>query len=101
MMINYNNCLGAIATRQNPALSVPQNTLEDKITVYPNPTANTLSIKAPFAIDSIEVIDSNGRTVQAPLIEANTVQVQALQSGVYFLKIVSNNRVKNIKFIKL
>ena len=101
MMINYNNCLGAIATRQDPALSVPQNTLEDKITVYPNPTSNTLSIKAPFAIDSIEVIDSNGRTVQAPLIEANTVQVQALQSGVYFLKIVSNNRVKNIKFLKI
>ncbi|WP_290862243.1 T9SS type A sorting domain-containing protein [Flavobacterium sp.] len=101
MMINYNNCLGAIATRQDPALSVPQNTLEDKITVYPNPTSTTLSIDAPFAIDSVEVIDSNGRTVKADRLDSNKLQVQHLQSGVYFLKIVSNNLVKNIKFVKI
>jgi hypothetical protein len=101
MMFNYNNCLGAIATRFDPALSIPENAANAKITLYPNPTSTTLSIDAPFAIDSVEVIDSNGRTVKADRLDSNKLQVQHLQSGVYFLKIVSNNLVKNIKFVKI
>lgn len=101
MMFNYYNCLGAIATRLDQALSIPENAANDKITLYPNPTSTTLSIDAPYAIDSVEVIDSNGRTVKADRLDSNKLQVQHLQSGVYFLKIVSNNLVKNIKFVKI
>lgn len=101
MLTNYNNCNGAQITRLNPALSNPANELMASIKVYPNPASNILSIQSEVRIDSIELFDSNGRVVQAAFDNPSTLQVQQLQSGIYFLKITSNGAVKNMKFVKI
>ena len=100
-MTNYNNCLGANATRLEPALTNNDNNFGDKIKIYPNPTSNNLFIDSKESIDSIEVIDSNGRVVLVDLISKTTLNVQNLQNGIYFLKISSNDLVRYLKFVKI
>lgn len=101
MMTNYNNCIGAIATRMDPGLSNPKNNFEAKVVVFPNPTSNILHIESNAAIDAIKIFDTNGRTVKTKALNAATLDVEDLKSGVYFLKVVSNGLEENIKFVKL
>jgi hypothetical protein len=101
MMTNYNNCLGAIATRTNTTLNLQQPNLEANITLYPNPVSTTLTITSSMAIDALEVIDMHGKTVKSSNNPSNNLDVQDLQVGVYFLKLISGNVVENRKFVKL
>ncbi len=101
MMTNYNNCLGAIATRTNTTLNLQQPNLEANITLYPNPVSTTLTITSSMAIDALEVIDMHGKTVKSSYNPSNNLDVQDLQVGVYFLKLISGNEVENRKFVKM
>jgi Secretion system C-terminal sorting domain len=101
MMTNYNNCLGAVATRLDPSLSNNENNFNANVVLYPNPTSTILSIDSETPIDGIEVIDSNGRVVDVIKISATTLDVQNLQSGIYFIKVTSNNLVQVLKFVKI
>lgn len=101
MMTNYNNCLGAIATRTNTTLNLQQPNLEANITLYPNPVSTMLTITSSMAIDALEVIDMHGKTVKSSNNPSNNLDVQDLQVGVYFLKLISGNVVENRKFVKL
>jgi hypothetical protein len=73
--------------------------------VYPNPATTVLNInsKNNGALNQIEVTDLNGRTVKS--INANGVattqiNIADLTSGVYFLKVSSNEGVGTTKIIK-
>lgn len=101
MMTNYNNCLGAVAVRQDSSLTLPQTSLEAIITLYPNPTSSKLMITSSLAIDALAVIDLYGKTVKSSYENTNELDVQDLQAGVYFLKLISGNVVENRKFVKM
>ncbi|MBN8565981.1 MAG: T9SS type A sorting domain-containing protein [Flavobacteriales bacterium] len=101
MMTNYYNCLGAVATRPDSTLNLPQSNLEANIKLYPNPTSSMLMITSSLAIDALEVIDMHGKTVKSSYNPSNNLDVQDLQAGVYFLKLISGNVVENRKFVKL
>lgn len=79
-----------------------QNTefTENRVSLYPNPTSNFLNIESNSIIDLISVSDINGRFVTTKLIDSNKVDVQDLQSGIYFLQITSNSKIKTLKFVK-
>lgn len=101
MMTNYYNCLGAVATRPNSTLTLPQDSIETKVSLYPNPTSSMLMISSSLTIDSVEIIDVQGKTVKMSQVSANQIDVQDLQAGVYVLKLISGNEVENRKFVKL
>lgn len=101
MMTNYNNCLGAIATRPNSTLNLSQVNLQAEITLYPNPTSSTLIINSSIGIDALEVIDMQGKTVKSTYNASNNLNVEDLQAGIYFLKISSGNVIENRKFVKM
>lgn len=101
MMTNYYNCLGAVATRPNSTLTLPQDSIETKVSLYPNPTSSMLMISSSLPIDSVEIIDVQGKTVKMSQVSANQIDVQDLQAGVYVLKLISGNEVENRKFVKL
>ena len=72
------------------------------MTVYPNPTADVLTVKYP-GIDRITISNMVGQTVRS--IEYNRVpfsrvNVSDLKSGVYLLKIEADGVVTSSKFIK-
>ncbi|WP_250433529.1 FG-GAP-like repeat-containing protein [Hanstruepera flava] len=82
-------------------LSTPDSTISDLI-IYPNPAGNTLNIKSTNDIsDKIAtVFDINGKRVLNKRLTNQTVDVSSLQSGLYFLRIESNGKVLNRKFLK-
>jgi len=97
---NYNNCIGTSPMRPNPMLLNDTDfLLDDAIAIYPNPVEKTLKIKSKLSINAIEVFESNGRMIKN-MSNQKEIDVENLASGIYFLKIYVNEKVKNLKFIK-
>jgi photosystem II stability/assembly factor-like uncharacterized protein len=76
---------------------------EETVMLYPNPVANDLVIKSKqYPIESVYLYDSNGRilrSMQDKSVGEYKINVTDLNSGVYLIKILSNNQVINRKVI--
>ena len=75
---------------------------QDKLTVFPSPTTNLLHLQTPndFAIDTIIVTDSTGKTILQKNRNMNQINTQNLAPGIYFLQATANNKTYQTKFIK-
>jgi hypothetical protein len=77
----------------------------NEVTVYPNPTNNSLKINtANSNINEIVVYDINGRIMKRVILKtaeaSTTLDVQNLNSGQYILNIYSDKGVLSTKFFK-
>ncbi|CAL2086215.1 Probable C10 family peptidase, streptopain, precursor containing a T9SS type A C-terminal secretion signal [Tenacibaculum sp. 190524A02b] len=92
------------AARPNKKTTNNKNSIvEDQIkfSIFPNPTTNFIQVKAPTSLKNAlyEVIDVNGRIIVRKEY-TNTISVENLQSGMYYLRIF-NDRNEYLKpFIK-
>jgi hypothetical protein len=68
------------------------------ISVYPNPANDFLNIASDLPIKQIQIINISGAVVQNEVDES--FSIQELQSGVYFLHILTDSGMKQTKFIK-
>lgn len=69
------------------------------IEVYPNPTAQWITVKSNEPIEGITVIDLSGKTI---LVSNHSVlDLQHLISGTYFLEVVSNGHISRKKIQKI
>ncbi|MHA7056917.1 T9SS type A sorting domain-containing protein, partial [Aquimarina sp. M1] len=75
-----------------------------KITVYPNPVTNQLTIYGVTSESNLLIVDVSGKTIkkiQKPKnVDLLTVDVSSLQTGTYFIKTYQNNAWKVLRFIK-
>jgi uncharacterized repeat protein (TIGR01451 family) len=75
-----------------------------QFTIHPNPTENILNINGKNLIDKVVVVDINGRIVKEFFYDTPTLATQLditeLNSGIYFLKITSNQISITKKIIK-
>ena len=71
-------------------------------TFFPNPANNVLNIENPnqLIIEAITVIDTMGKVIITQKGNQNQLDVSNLQSGLYFIKIESENKIYQGKFIK-
>ena len=69
------------------------------ITIYPNPTSNTLFIKGNETPIKVAIYNVLGKEVLS-VKNANNINVQALPSGVYVIRISDGIGQTNRKFIK-
>jgi len=83
--------------------SCPTASLEDEhlltISIYPNPTNNTLFItgnETPIAVAIYNVLGKEVLSIK----NTNNINVQSLPSGVYTIRISDGVRQTNRKFIK-
>ena len=79
--------------------------LINPISVYPNPSNETIRIKgltAEMNATGIEIINLSGKTefISPISSEENEININKLQSGVYFAKIFHVNGIKTLRFIK-
>lgn len=88
------NYLNALATKD----IISQN--RDKITLYPNPTHSILNIQIDKTIEEVSIIDISGRTTNVKLAANNTIDVNTLSSGIYFIMIKTTEGFYREKFIK-
>jgi hypothetical protein len=68
--------------------------------IFPNPTSNQLIINTELNINEISVIDITGKIIMETKNNTNTIRVADLPSGVYFIKLVTDERLITKKFIK-
>lgn len=86
----------------NIVLNVEAIISESDSAVYPNPAANEVYIENLSAQGELKVklIDIHGRIIrQAPLFDKLRIDVSALQAGMYFVRIGSNEGVVTKKLI--
>lgn len=91
------NHLPVTATFQFTPLSNPEFS-KNSWTIYPNPVKGELHINSLDAMDNIstEIYDLTGRLVFSEKLNEDTINVSALPSGIYILRIDN----KSAKFVK-
>ncbi|MEZ4793658.1 MAG: FG-GAP-like repeat-containing protein [Gelidibacter sp.] len=79
-----------------------QDTFVNDLILYPNPTKSVLNLNTLENLsDTIySVFDMNGKRVLNSKLNSNTIDVSALSSGNYILRLMSGNSIKSQKFIK-
>ena len=79
-------------------LAVQENKSLSDFKIYPNPTTDLLNFSQK--IESIKILDTQGRLILNKKINANTFDVSNLRSGVYILEVSSDSNKTNLKFTK-
>jgi len=104
---------GVIDIITDPAINTPlevvegatltlENSFVNDLVIYPNPTKDELNISSTENLQNAiyTIFDINGRRVMNASLTQNTIDVSALNTGNYILRIVSGNQIKSQKFIK-
>jgi hypothetical protein len=84
----------------NPVTGIDESQNSTHLSVYPNPTKNTLTINTNEQIQAITIIDVTSKTVQTLTNPSNIINVSELTNGLYFLTVTTKNGVNYSRFIK-
>ena len=72
-----------------------------EINIYPSPTSHQLTIDyGQLKIEKINLIDITGKTIKTIKQNTNTINVADLSNGIYFIKLITDERTITKKFIK-
>ena len=91
---------------ENEACFLPTSTERpNEITtvLFPNPAKAKIFIKAESNIESIEIVDIEGRSHYKALIDSKNIEVNVLDftNGIYIIKLRSENGIAIKKFLKV
>ncbi|WP_411766290.1 T9SS type A sorting domain-containing protein [Winogradskyella sp. A3E31] len=95
LMTNFASC----------SLGTEDNVLAEGISLYPNPASDfiNLSNNSPITIESVEIIDINGRIIQSIQLDTSygvqRISVNQMRSGIYFFRIQGENAIATKKII--
>ncbi|MCW3122295.1 MAG: hypothetical protein JWQ38_1787 [Flavipsychrobacter sp.] len=81
-------------------LAVPVNVDEQKISIYPNPATNMLNFATTATISNIEIVSLTGQVVKSVNGLSQSVSVQDLAAGTYFIHFYGADVNKVLKFVK-
>jgi endo-1,3(4)-beta-glucanase len=85
----------------NCALSVENNVLAQSVNLYPNPVKNILNLSSPIRkITKVEIYGLTGKKVIEFNRDLDKLNIEALSSGLYLIKIYSDGVSYTTKFIK-
>jgi hypothetical protein len=99
--VNENESLERLPVTVNLTLGVKENELVSLI-YWPNPVKNSLYVKTKqdLKINSLSFYNNLGQLVQEIKNPNETIDVSELQSGIFFIKILSDKGSDKGKFIK-
>ena len=80
-----------------PSLGTSDNTIKNSLVIYPNPASKIVNIYSPFPIIKIELFSSSGNRILET--KKNSISVENLPSGIYFVKVYSDKQVLTKKLI--
>lgn len=96
---NLAGCNSVQEVQDACALGTEENQLSE-IKIFPNPTNGTFEI-AGLNNGSVSIIDSQGRTVKQMNLGQTDYSISELTSGIYFVKITSENSSLTKQLIKI
>ena len=81
-----------------PVSSVNSYSIAKNVAVYPNPAQNTFTIEGTAEIESIKITDISGRIILKTELSAdNSIDIQFLKSGIYFIQFSDGSLQKFVK----
>ena len=74
----------------------------NKVTLYPNPVNDKLTVEAAESIDKVEIYNLVGTLVYSQRNCASKVEITTadLQSGIYFIRLTTKNASETRRFVK-
>ena len=86
----------------NCVLSVDDFEDLNSLSIYPNPVQNKLNFENPqqISLESVEVFDMTGKKVKSFSSFGDSINIESLEQGVYFIKVMTENRTKTFKIMK-
>jgi len=85
-------------------VSIEHDSVNDRIIIYPNPTSGEVRVESgALRVESVEIFDVMGKNVSrltSHISHPISIDISYLPSGVYFLRIVTENEVVTKKIIK-
>lgn len=86
---------------KDSTLGLSESEEKNKLSIYPNPTIDYLYVQSDLAIKEIQISDLTGRTINNLNFQDNKINLTALQTGIYFVKISDvNGKITTKKIIK-
>ena len=82
------------------ALGLPQNMTKQKLILYPNPVTNQLNIVSDSRIENVMIYSLTGKLVKSIENDTKIIDISALSSGNYFVKVQTEQGVFNQRIIK-
>lgn len=71
-----------------------------RVSMYPNPVKDVLHLNSSNRITKVEIFAMSGLMVMNDESQSDVVNLQQMQSGMYFIKVYNGDEVTNMKFIK-
>lgn len=75
-------------------------TVDENISLYPNPTHDIINIATDLTIQQVEVYNMQGQRVAAEMGNVNNISLNGLANGLYLLKVTTENGVNTYKVSK-
>ena len=93
-------CLDNFTTSNALAVGITEiTTNENNVSVYPNPASEELNVRTALPFTHSEIINQLGEVVISS--NQNTIKLNELTSGIYFIKTYNNNSLLSTKkFVK-
>jgi hypothetical protein len=89
---SYEDCYA-----KDPYVSVDEVRNDVSVKVFPNPTSNQLRIQSDLKISSFKVLSVTGQVLKAGMLSDQVISVNALNAGVYFLEITTQEGEKGVE----
>ena len=92
---------GCGSIQSDNIIGIESYNINDNIKIYPNPTTHQLTIESEkLTFNEIEVITITGLKVKSFQQNIKTINVSDLPTGIYFIKLFSEEKVFTKKFVK-
>ena len=95
-----NYVVDAVSAATLGVSTVGQIEKTSNVTIYPNPTADFISIKSLSRVISFNIVDLSGKAVSSAKAADNKIDVRNLTKGTYIINIETENGTETKKFIK-
>ena len=103
--VAYDNLNARASATNTLLLGVVSNQFDaNSIAIYPNPASNSVTVSGRnLSLNNVEMTDVNGRvvkTINLNGVDESQIEISDLASGVYLLKIISNEGTVTKKLVK-
>ncbi|MDR2906886.1 MAG: FG-GAP-like repeat-containing protein [Bacteroidales bacterium] len=85
---------------ENPTTAIQVNMGDDILKVYPNPVTDILHIQTEQVITQIVIVDLQGKVLQRLQGNLKTMDMQAIPTGNYILRIHTQTAIVPVKIVK-
>ncbi len=103
LMIEVEGCLSLISEGVYVSLTGIMQTMDTEISLYPNPASDLLYLETGLDISELSVYDLSGRRTEVRVETGTglyTLDVSGLPEGLYLIRIIRENQVEVIEFMK-